>query len=73
MHAGATVAFTDVSSADQAKELEAELATVSHVKGFQSNLSDIGHLNELVAAIKGEFSEIDSVVNNAGIFASPTF
>ena len=70
---GAAIAFTYVSSADKAKELEAELVNVSRVKGFQSDLSDIAHLNELVAAIKSEFGSIDIVVNNAGIFASHPF
>ena len=72
-HSGAAVAFTYVSSVEKAKELETELADVSTVKGFQSDLSDITRLNELVAAIKDEFGEIDIVVNNAGIFASQPF
>ncbi|NER82462.1 MAG: 3-oxoacyl-ACP reductase FabG [Leptolyngbya sp. SIO1D8] len=70
---GATVAFTYVSSADKAKELEAELATASQVKGFQSELSDIARLNELVTAIENEFGMLDILVNNAGIFASQPF
>ena len=70
---GASVAFTYVSNVEKANELETELAAVSTVKGFQSDLSDINRLNELVAAIKDEFGMIDIVVNNAGIFASKPF
>ena len=69
-HSGATVAFTYVSSAEKAKELEEELAAVSKVKGFQSDLSDIAGLSNLVTALKDEFGAIDIVVNNAGVFAS---
>lgn len=72
-HSGATVAFTYLSNVEKANELETELATVSTVKGFQSDLSDISHLNELVTAIKDDFGKIDIVVNNAGIFASQPF
>jgi len=70
---GATVAFTYVSNAEKAKELETELATVSTVKGFQSDLADIAGLKTFVAAIKDEFGQLDIVVNNAGIFASQPF
>ena len=70
---GATVAFTYVNSAEKAKELETELATVSTVKGFQSDLSDIANLNQLATALRQEFGTIDIIVNNAGIFASQAF
>lgn len=70
---GATVVFTYVSNVEKAKELETELATISTVKGFQSDLSDIARINELVATIKDEFGKIDIVVNNAGIFANQPF
>jgi 3-oxoacyl-[acyl-carrier protein] reductase len=70
---GATVAFTYVSNAEKAKELETELAAISTVKGFQSDLSDISRLNELVTAIKDEFGSVDIVVNNAGVFSNQPF
>ncbi|MEM9151352.1 MAG: 3-oxoacyl-ACP reductase family protein [Cyanobacteria bacterium P01_F01_bin.3] len=72
-HHGATVAFTYVSNIEKAGELEAELSTVSKVKGFQADLADIAHLHELGSAIKDEFGSIDIVVNNAGIFTSQPF
>lgn len=71
--AGATVAFTYVSSVERAKALEAELTPFATVKGFQSDLSDISRLHELVTAIKDEVGTIDIVINNAGIFANQPF
>lgn len=71
--AGATVAFTYVSSVERANTLEAELTPFATVKGFQSDLSDISRLHGLVTAIKDEVGTIDIVINNAGIFASQPF
>lgn len=70
---GATIAFTYVNSADKARKLEQELASKSKVKGFQSDISDIAHLDELVNLLKTEFGSIDIVVNNAGSFLSKPF
>lgn len=70
---GATVAFTYVNSADEARKLEKELASKSKVKGFQSDISDIVHLDELYTLLKAEFGSINIVVNNAGSFISKPF
>lgn len=70
---GATVAFTYVNSADKAGELEQELASKSKVKGFQSDISDVSRLHELVKLLKTEFGSINIIVNNAGSFLSKPF
>ncbi len=70
---GAKVAFTYVNSADKARELEQEFVSKSQVKGFQSDISDIAHLDELINSLKTEFGSIDILVNNAGSFLSKPF
>ena len=70
---GATVAFTYVSSAEKAQELEQALFNVARVKGFQSDISNMAHVEELAAVLKNEFNSIDIVVNNAASFISKPF
>lgn len=70
---GAAVAFTYVSSAEKAQELETELADFSQVKGFQSDITNIAHLDELATSVEREFGTIDILINNAGSFISKPF
>jgi 3-oxoacyl-[acyl-carrier protein] reductase len=65
---GANVAFTYLSSPDKAAELENELKAFGvRAKGFKSDASDFKAAEELIANIIADFSQIDIVVNNAGI------
>ena len=70
---GATVAFTYVSNTAKARELEQAFARVSNVKGFQSDISDIAHIDELAVVLKREFGSVNIVVNNAASFISKPF
>ena len=65
---GANIAFTDVSSAEKAKEVENQLKEFN-VKaiGYQSNAGDFNQAQELVDSIVSEFGQIDVLINNAGI------
>ncbi len=65
---GANIAFTYVSSAEKAKEVENQLKEFN-VKaiGYQSNAGDFNQAQELVDAIVSEFGQIDVLINNAGI------
>ncbi|SHL95385.1 3-oxoacyl-[acyl-carrier-protein] reductase [Chryseobacterium polytrichastri] len=64
---GAKVAFTYAGSVDKAKELEATLSSVTHIKGYQSDASDYDAAQKLVDDVMTEFGKIDILVNNAGI------
>lgn len=65
---GANVAFTYLSSVEQAEALENELKEKG-VKaiGYKSDASDYTAAQELVDTIASEFGSIDIIVNNAGI------
>jgi 3-oxoacyl-[acyl-carrier protein] reductase len=65
---GANVAFTYLTSAEKAKELEKELSAIGvKVKAYQSDASNIKACEELVSAVIAEFGTVDILVNNAGI------
>lgn len=65
---GATVAFTYLSSAQAAQELEAELsANGGKAMGFKSDASDNAQAEQLVTDVLAQFGKLDVVVNNAGI------
>jgi 3-oxoacyl-[acyl-carrier protein] reductase len=65
---GANVAFTYLSSAEKALELEKELAAFGvKAKGYKSDAADFKAAEELVSAVVTEFGTIDVLVNNAGI------
>lgn len=65
---GAHVAFTYMSSAQKAEELENELKTLGvKAKGYQSDAGDFKAAEELVNKVVAEFGTIDVLVNNAGI------
>jgi 3-oxoacyl-[acyl-carrier protein] reductase len=63
--AGAKVAFTYLSSAAAAKELENEFG--EKVKGFRSDAASFAESEKLVEAVITHFGTVDILVNNAGI------
>lgn len=66
--AGATVAFTYLSSEEKAKALENELAAKgTAAKGYRSDASDFEAAQQLIHQIVSDFGTVDVVVNNAGI------
>lgn len=65
---GANVAFTYLSSVDQALAFEKELSSLgAKVKGYRSDASIYANAEELVKNVMEDFGSIDIVVNNAGI------
>ncbi len=66
---GCNVAFTYLSSVEQAEAVEKELSAAGgvKVKGYRSDASDFQAAQDLVEAVLADFGTIDSVVNNAGI------
>ena len=65
---GADIAFTFVSSAEKAKQVESQLKEFSvKAVGFQSNAGDFEQSQLLVDSIVSEFGRIDVLINNAGI------
>ncbi|MCB0409830.1 MAG: 3-oxoacyl-[acyl-carrier-protein] reductase [Flavobacteriales bacterium] len=65
---GADIAFTYVSSDEQAKEVEKALnAEGIKAKGYKSNAADFKQAEEFISAVVAEFGRIDVIVNNAGI------
>ena len=65
---GANVAFTYLSSVEQGKALEAELAAKGiKAKGYQSDASDFSQADKLINGVISDFGSIDILVNNAGI------
>ena len=66
--AGATVAFTFLSSVEKGEALEKELsAQGGTAKGYRSDASDMSQAEELIKNVLDDFGKIDIVVNNAGI------
>lgn len=65
---GANVAFTYLSSVEQALAFEKELsATGAKVKGYRSDASVFKDAEDLAKNVMEDFGSIDIVVNNAGI------
>lgn len=65
---GASVAFTYLSSVEQGKALEGELANKGvRAKGYRSDASDFGEAEKLVSEVVSDFGSLDILVNNAGI------
>lgn len=65
---GANVAFTYLSSVEQGKALEAELAAKGiKAKGYKSDASDFAQADKLITDVIADFGSIDVLVNNAGI------
>jgi len=68
--AGAKVAFTYVSSEDQAKSLADELGAGG--RGFRVDHGDPDDVAALVDGVVAHFGRLDIVVNNAGVFVRGT-
>lgn len=65
---GANVAFTYLSSVEQAEALEKELAASGvKAKGYRSDASDYTAAEKLIEDVVAEFGTLDVLVNNAGI------
>lgn len=65
---GADLAFIYKTSVDKAKEVEAECqAKGVKAKGYQVNVADFAHVEEIFKQIQADFGRIDTLVNNAGI------
>jgi len=65
---GAQIAFTYVSSEEQAKEVEKMLTSYGvKAKGYKSNAADLKQAEQFIADVVAEFGRIDVIVNNAGI------
>ena len=65
---GANIAFTYLSSKEEAKILEKELSTNGcKVKGYKSDASDFEAAQQLADNVLEDFGGIDVLVNNAGI------
>lgn len=65
---GANVAFTYLSSVEQGKALETELANKGiKAKGYRSDASDFAQADKLVADVIADFGSLDVLINNAGI------
>jgi 3-oxoacyl-[acyl-carrier protein] reductase len=65
---GAQIAFTYVSSEEQAKEVEKTLNSFGvKAKGYKSNAADFKQAEQFINDVVAEFGRIDVIVNNAGI------
>lgn len=65
---GADVAFSYLSSAAAAEELEAALGAMGvRAKGYRSDAASYDEAHALVAEVQKEFGRIDILVHNAGI------
>ncbi|MEM9832670.1 MAG: 3-oxoacyl-[acyl-carrier-protein] reductase [Bacteroidota bacterium] len=65
---GANVAFTYLSSVEQAEALEKELAEYGiTAKGYRSDASDFAAAEQLISSVVADFGSLDVLVNNAGI------
>lgn len=65
---GANVAFTYLSSVEQGKALETELAAKGvKAKGYRSDASNFTEAEKLISDVINDFGSLDILVNNAGI------
>jgi len=65
---GSALAFTYLSSTENAKNLENELSNFnSRVKAYQSDASDYSQAEQLINQVINDFGKIDILINNAGI------
>ncbi|GAB3653707.1 SDR family NAD(P)-dependent oxidoreductase [Echinicola sediminis] len=48
-----------------------KLSNNENITGFVSDFSEVGNVEKMLAEITDEVSEIDTLINNAGIFNSP--
>ncbi|MET0657075.1 MAG: SDR family oxidoreductase [Steroidobacteraceae bacterium] len=64
--AGCNVAFTYLSNADKARQMEQELGGHSKTRSYHLDLSDCARTQSVVAAIKADFGDIHTVVYASG-------
>ncbi len=65
---GANVAFTYLSSVEQAQAFEKELSKLGTiVKGYRSDASDYTAAEKLIEEVLKDFGAVDILINNAGI------
>jgi 3-oxoacyl-[acyl-carrier protein] reductase len=65
---GCQVAFTYLSSVEQAQSFEKELSEKGvKVKAYRSDASDFQAAQDLAAAVMEDFGAIDILINNAGV------
>lgn len=65
---GANVAFTYLSSVEQGKALESELASKGiKAKGYRSDASDFAQADKLISDVIADLGSLDILINNAGI------
>jgi 3-oxoacyl-[acyl-carrier protein] reductase len=65
---GANIAFTYVSSANKALELESELKSFGvNAKAYASDAASFAAADQLINSIIADFGDLHIVVNNAGI------
>lgn len=65
---GADIAFTYVSSDEQAKKVEEELKQYSvKAKAYKSDASIYSQAEKFIEEVVADFGKIDAIVNNAGI------
>lgn len=65
---GADIAFTYVSSDEQAKKVEEELKQYGvKAKAYKSDASVYAQAEKFIEEVVAEFGKIDAIVNNAGI------
>ena len=65
---GANVAFTYLSSVEQAEAFEKELSGKGvKVKGYRSDASDYTAAEKLIQDVSNDFESIDILINNAGV------
>lgn len=65
---GCNVAFTFLTSVEQAEAVEKELSTAEvKVKGYRSDASNFDAATQLVEDVLKDFDTIDILINNAGI------
>jgi NAD(P)-dependent dehydrogenase (short-subunit alcohol dehydrogenase family) len=73
-HAGANVAFTFRSSANEAEQTCKQIKAAG-VQGLalEADLRDAGSARDVVENVLKHFSQIDLLINNAGVFQSSRF
>lgn len=72
--AGANVAFTYLSSADEAKQTFAEIENAgARALAVQCDIRQQASIEKSVNAVLAQFGQIDLLVNNAGVFQTGKF
>lgn len=53
------------------KDVQEKLSTLGKVSSYVADLSNLVEVDNLIAALKRDFSSIDVLINNAGVFSTP--